>query len=105
MSHGGDRDPGTDYSNDRCRFERWVGSGSTRDHPGSGSARGTSTSRRVAELADDIASLFELALFEFDLVLHKGLYVVDVNPVVSLAGVSDGGLLCEELLRRSLRDP
>lgn len=65
-------------------------------------AEETSTSRKVVELVDRVAATFDLALFELDLVVHKGVYVVDVNPVVSLDGVGDAVEIYEELLRRSL---
>lgn len=81
----------------------------TRHAPGFGvsrerreTARETATPRPVVALVDRIASLFDLALFELDLVLHKGLYVIDVNPVVSLTGVPDAVDVYEELIRRSL---
>lgn len=84
---------------------------STRHPPGSGVdramrplARETPTSRKVEELADAVADLFDLVLFELDLVVHKGVYVVDVNPVVSLDGVEDAVDVYDELLRRSVPD-
>ena len=84
---------------------------STRHPPGSGVDRSmrslafeTSPSRKVHELVDVVAELFDLALFELDLVVHKGVYVVDVNPVVSLDGVEDAVEIYEELLRRSIPD-
>ena len=64
-------------------------------------ARETPTSSVVAELVETVGSLFELALFELDLVVHKGHYVIDVNPVVSLDGVADGVDIYEALLRRT----
>ena len=81
----------------------------TRHSPGFGvsrqaraTARESATPRPVVGLVDRVESLFGLALFELDLVLHKGLYVIDVNPVVSLTGVPDGVDIYEALIRRSI---
>ena len=61
-------------------------------------ARETATTARFAALLDAVADIFDLRLFELDVVVHKGLYVIDVNPVVSLDGVE----IYDELLRRSV---
>lgn len=85
---------------------------STRHPPGSGVDRAmralaeeTSTSRKVVDLVERVASVFDLALFELDLVVHKGVYVIDVNPVVSLHGVEDGAAIYERLIRSRLSEP
>lgn len=57
------------------------------------------TSLRFAELAEDVAALFDLTLFELDIVVHKTYYIVDINPVVSLEGVDDALKLYETLIR------
>ncbi|MDS0296232.1 hypothetical protein [Halogeometricum luteum] len=54
---------------------------------------------RFAELAADVAALFDLRLFELDILVHKNYYIIDINPVVSLDGVEDGVDVYEELLR------
>jgi hypothetical protein len=36
-------------------------------------------------------------------VVHEGVYVIDVNPVVSLHGVEDAVEIYDELLQRSAR--
>ena len=50
-------------------------------------------------MADRVADLYGLSLFEMDVVTHKALYVIDVNPVVSLQGVEDGAIIYDRLLR------
>ena len=65
-------------------------------------ARETATTARFAALLDAVADIFDLRLFELDVVVHKGLYVIDVNPVVSLDGVGDAVEIYDELLRRSV---
>lgn len=62
----------------------------------------TGTPRRFAELTDEVAALFDLRVFELDLVVHKGLYAVDVNPVVSLAGVTDAVDVYEACIRAAV---
>lgn len=61
-------------------------------------------SGRFVELADAVADLFDLRLFELDVLVHKSHYVIDVNPVVSLEAVHDGLDLYENLLRSACRD-
>lgn len=62
-------------------------------------------SRRFVELSDAVAELFDLVLFELDVLVHKTYYVIDVNPVVSLEAVDDALELYEELIRSSLDVP
>ncbi|MFC6756752.1 hypothetical protein ACFQER_08740 [Halomicroarcula sp. GCM10025894] len=50
-----------------------------------------------------MAGLFELTLFELDVVVHKSVYVLDVNPVVSLDGVSDAVEIYDTVLKRSVQ--
>lgn len=75
----------------------------TRHIPPDGTPKEVEAPRRFRELTAEIASLFDLGLFELDVVVHKGLYVIDVNPVVSLAGVDDAVDIYERLLRESVR--
>jgi len=74
---------------------------STRYLPGTESVLETSPSRKVLRLVETAETLFDLRLFELDLVLHKGLFVIDVNPVVSLDGVHDAVDIYEDLLREA----
>lgn len=55
--------------------------------------------RKFVSLADQVAGLFGLSLFELDVVIHKALYVVDVNPVVSLEAVEDAVEIYERLIQ------
>jgi|GEM_PF-2932743 glutathione synthase/RimK-type ligase-like ATP-grasp enzyme len=66
-------------------------------------ARETATTAKFERLLATVAGLFGLNLFELDVVVHKGVYVIDVNPVVSLDGVEDAVEVYDELLRRSAR--
>jgi len=66
-------------------------------------AQETATTAKFAGLLDAVAGLFDLNLFELDVVVHKGVYVIDVNPVVSLDGVGDAVEIYDELLRRAVR--
>ncbi|WP_158055815.1 ATP-grasp domain-containing protein [Halorussus halophilus] len=75
----------------------------TRHIPPDGTPKEVETPRRFRELTAEIADLFDLGLFELDVVVHKGLYVIDVNPVVSLAGVDDAVDIYESLLREAVR--
>lgn len=59
-------------------------------------------SGRFVQLAEGVAALFDLRLFELDVLVHKTYYIIDVNPVVSLEGVEDAVDLYEELLRTRL---
>lgn len=62
-------------------------------------------SRRFVELADEVAVLFDLELFELDVLVHKTYHIIDVNPVVSLEGVDDALELYESLLRAACERP
>jgi len=62
------------------------------------------TRRRFAELTDAVADLYDLSVFELDIVVHKNLYVIDVNPVVSLEGVGDAVDIYEECIRERIRE-
>ena len=66
-------------------------------------ARETATTAKFERLLAAVAGLFDLTLFELDVVVHKIVYVLDVNPVVSLDGVADAVEIYDELLRRSAR--
>lgn len=61
----------------------------------------TALPRKFGDLADRVSELYGLSLFEMDVVTHKALYVIDVNPVVSLLGVEDGAAIYDRLLRTS----
>jgi hypothetical protein len=58
-------------------------------------------SDHFVELADEVAALFDLKLFELDILVHKTYYIIDINPVVSLEGVDDAVDIYEELLREA----
>jgi hypothetical protein len=58
-------------------------------------------SAHFAELAKEVATLFDLQLFELDILVHKTYYIIDINPVVSLDGVEDAVDIYEELLREA----
>lgn len=60
---------------------------------------------RMRALTDRVVELFGLSLFEMDVVVHKNWYVIDVNPVVSLAGIEDGTEIYERLIRSRLSMP
>lgn len=62
-------------------------------------------SKRFIDLANEVASVFDLALFEMDVLVHKGYYMIDINPVVSLEGIDDGIELYEQLLRTTCENP
>jgi hypothetical protein len=66
-------------------------------------ARETATTAKFERLLATVAGLFDLTLFELDVVVHKSVYVLDINPVVSLDGVRDAVEIYDELLRRSAR--
>lgn len=74
----------------------------TEEMPPDGQPEERSVSRRFVELADEIAELFGLALFELDVLIHKKYYVIDVNPVVSLDAVSDALELYEGLIQSAV---
>ncbi|SFR35896.1 hypothetical protein [Halogeometricum limi] len=59
---------------------------------------------RFVELAAEVSTLFDLSVFELDVVVHKSYYVIDVNPVVSLDGVEDAVEVYETVLRRACED-
>lgn len=56
-------------------------------------------SKHFVDFTNEVASLFDLALFEMDLLVHKSYYMIDINPVVSFEGADDGIKLYEQLLR------
>ncbi|WP_227377529.1 hypothetical protein [Haladaptatus halobius] len=60
------------------------------------------TSRNFRQLTRRVADVFDLSLFELDIVVHKAAYVIDVNPVVSLEGISDAVQLYETCLREAI---
>ena len=66
-------------------------------------ARETATTAKFEALLATVADIFDLNLFELDVVVHKSVYVIDVNPVVSLQGVEDGVEMYDELLSGSAR--
>lgn len=74
----------------------------TEELPPDGRAVERGASRRFVELSDAVAELFDLALFELDVLVHKTYYVIDVNPVVSLDAVDDALELYEELIRSAM---
>lgn len=74
----------------------------TEEIPPDGQPEERSVSRRFVELADAVAELFGLALFELDVLVHKTYYVIDVNPVVSLDAVSDALEIYEGLLQSAV---
>ncbi|SEH18123.1 Glutathione synthase/RimK-type ligase, ATP-grasp superfamily [Natronorubrum sediminis] len=67
--------------------------------PGEEEPQEVPVSRYFDELVAEIATLFDLELFELDILVHKAYYIIDVNPVVSLAGVSDALDVYEGLFR------
>lgn len=75
----------------------------TRHEPPDGTPKEATTRRRFVELTNDIAALFDLRIFELDVVIHKSLYVIDVNPVVSLEGVADAVDIYEDVIRETIR--
>lgn len=74
----------------------------TEEIPPNGRPEERNVSRRFVELADEVAELFDLALFELDVLVHKTYYVIDVNPVVSLDAVSDALDIYEGLLQSAV---
>ncbi|WP_435156449.1 hypothetical protein [Haladaptatus sp. DFWS20] len=56
----------------------------------------------LARYVKHVEVLFDLVLFELDVLVHKSIYVIDVNPAVNLDGISDGPALYEELIRRKV---
>lgn len=54
---------------------------------------------KMAAIADRIAELTSMELFEVDIVVGDDLYVVDVNAAVSARGIEDGVSIYERLLR------
>lgn len=76
----------------------------TRHEPPDGMPKETNTRRQFVELTDEVATLFELGIFELDVVIHKSLYVIDVNPVVSLEGVADAVDIYEAFIRKTIRE-
>lgn len=64
--------------------------------------RECTVTRRLDTVADAIAECTGLCLFEADLVESNDLFVVDVNPVVSLRGIMDGCSVYERLLKSRL---
>ncbi|WP_254274417.1 hypothetical protein [Haloarcula marina] len=76
----------------------------TRHDAADGTPKETKTSRRFVHLTERVAALFELGIFELDIVVHKSLYVVDVNPVVSLEGVADAVEIYDALIQETIRN-
>jgi glutathione synthase/RimK-type ligase-like ATP-grasp enzyme len=70
-----------------------------------GSFEEVPASKRFGELAETVATLFDISLFELDVQVHKSYYVIDVNAVVSLEGVRDGVDIYEDLLRAASGRP
>ncbi|WP_266078430.1 ATP-grasp domain-containing protein [Haladaptatus caseinilyticus] len=58
----------------------------------------------LARYVERVRVLFDLSLYELDLLVHKSIYVIDVNPAVNLDGVLGGAALYEELIRRKIDD-
>lgn len=59
---------------------------------------------QLRSIAERIRQLTGMELFEVDLVGDDALFVVDVNPAISLRGVADGKAVYETLLSQPLRD-
>ncbi|GAA5052306.1 hypothetical protein ACFFQF_24230 [Haladaptatus pallidirubidus] len=51
-----------------------------------------------------VQNLFDLSLFELDILIHKNIYVIDVNPAVNLYGITDGAALYEEAIRAAIEN-
>lgn len=51
-----------------------------------------------------VQTMFDLSLFELDVLIHKSVYVIDVNPAVDLSGVTDGAALYEALIRTKIEN-
>ena len=51
-----------------------------------------------------VQKLFDLALFELDILIHKNIYVIDLNPAVNLDRVVDGAALYEDAIRAAMEN-
>jgi hypothetical protein len=60
--------------------------------------RSLSPSPRFVTLTDRVRDLLGLALFELDIIVHKTVYVIDINPAVSLEAVDDAVDIYETLV-------
>ena len=58
----------------------------------------------LARYVGRVQKLFDLALFELDILVHKSIYVIDINPAVNLCGITDGAKLYEESIRANLEN-
>jgi hypothetical protein len=67
-----------------------------------GAAVETPVTTSLARYVGRVRKLFDLTLFELDVLVHKSIYVIDINPAVDLCGVTDGAELYEELIRKKL---